>query len=314
MMPSPEQAPLIAAGRRRLFPHRSLTSMGGARLALLPAFLVLVFVYLGTTVWTIWLSLTNSTMLPRNEFVGLRQYDLLGHNDRWLTSVENLAIFGFLMIALALSIGFVLAAAIDRKIRGENALRSIFLYPYSMSFIVNGLIFQWLLNPTLGIQKLVRGWGFPGFQFDWIVRQDTAIYCLVIAAVWHAAGLAMVIMLAGLRGISEDIWKAARVDGLPTWRIYRSIVIPMMAPSFATAGLLLAMSVVRLYDLPVAMTNGGPGFASEVPAKFIMDTMFDRGDLGLATAAAASLLVTAIVVVAPFLYLRSRRPEHGGRR
>jgi glucose/mannose transport system permease protein len=180
-----------------------------------------------------------------------------------------------------------------------------------MSFIVTGLVWQWLLNPSLGIEKMVRGLGLDWFRFDWIVRQDTVIYTLVLAAVWHAAGLVMVIMLAGLRGIDEDIWKATRVDGLPPWRVYLSIVIPMLGASFATATVLLATSVVRLYDLAVAMTNGGPGLASEVPAKFVMDHLFERGNLGLATAAATSMLLTLAAVIAPLLYWRSRR--RGGR-
>ena len=180
-----------------------------------------------------------------------------------------------------------------------------------MSFIVTGLVWQWMLNPGFGIEKMVRGLGFDWFRFDWIVRQDAVIYTLVIAAVWHAAGLVMVIMLAGLRGIDEDIWKAARVDGLPPWRVYLSIVIPMLGASFATASVLLATSVVRLYDLSVAMTNGGPGMASEVPAKFVMDHLFERGNLGLATAAATSMLITVAAVVVPFLYWQSRR--RGGR-
>jgi glucose/mannose transport system permease protein len=158
---------------------------------------------------------------------------------------------------------------------------------------------------------MVRELGLDWFRFDWIVRQDAVIYTLVIAAVWHAAGLVMVIMLAGLRGIDEDIWKAARIDGLPPWRVYLSIVIPMLGASFATASVLLATSVVRLYDLSVAMTNGGPGMASEVPAKFVMDHLFERGNLGLATAAATSMLITVAAVVVPFLYWQSRR--RGGR-
>jgi glucose/mannose transport system permease protein len=285
---------------------KSLSTRLAAASALLPAFLVLAVVYIGSTGWTMWLSLTNSRMLPNNNFVGLRNYENLFANDRWLTSVSNLALFGVLMVLFSLALGFLLAVAIDQKVRAEDSLRSIFLYPYAMSFVVTGLVWQWMLNPTHGIQKLVRGWGFPDFVFDWIVQPETVIYCLVIAGVWHAAGLVMAIMLAGLRGVDEDIWKAARVDGLPTWRVYGSIVIPMLWASFATAGVLLSTSVVRLYDLSVAMTNGGPGIASEVPAKFVIDHLFERANVGLATAAATSMLIAVIAVVAPYMYWRSR--------
>jgi glucose/mannose transport system permease protein len=285
--------------------HR-LTSRLTVGLALLPAMLILVVVYVGCTAWTMWISLTNSRMLPNSTFVGLRQYASLMGNERWQVSVVNLAVFGALFFAASLALGLLLAVMIDQRARGENVLRSIFLYPYSMSFIVTGLVWQWLLNPSFGIEKMGRDLGLDWFRFDWIVRQDMVIYTLVFAGVWHAAGLVMAIMLAGLRGIDEEIWKAARIDGLPPWRVYLSIVIPMLGASFATASVLLAISVVRLYDLPVAMTNGGPGLASEVPAKFVMDHLFERGNLGLATAAATSMLITVAAVVAPWLYWQSQ--------
>jgi glucose/mannose transport system permease protein len=289
-----------------LLRHRLASRLTPA-LALSPAMLIVVVAYLGCTAWTVWISLTASRMLPNSTFVGLYQYASLMGNERWQVSVANLAVFGTLFLVASLALGFLLAVAIDQRVQAENTLRSIFLYPFSMSFIVTGLVWQWLLNPSFGIEKMVRDLGLDGFRFDWIVRQDTVIYCLVFAAVWHAAGLVMAIMLAGLRGIDEDIWKAARIDGLPPWRVYLSIAIPMLGSSFATASVLLATSVVRLYDLSVAMTNGGPGLASEVPAKFVMDHLFERGNLGLATAAATSMLITVAAVVAPWLYWQSRQ-------
>jgi glucose/mannose transport system permease protein len=180
-----------------------------------------------------------------------------------------------------------------------------------MSFIVTGLAWRWMLDPTLGIEKLLHDIGLADAKFDWLVRQDRVIYCLVIAAVWHAAGLVMAIMLAGLRGVDPEIWKAARVDGLPPWRVYLQVILPMLGGSFATATVLLATSVVRLYDLSVAMTNGGPGIASEVPAKFVMDHLFERGNIGLATAAATSMLATIVAVAGPFLYWRAWRSGSG---
>jgi glucose/mannose transport system permease protein len=278
-----------------------------AQFALAPAMLIALVAYCGSTAWTVWISFTNSRMLPSNVFVGLRQYNSLFGNERWIVSVENLAVFGVLFMVAALVLGFLLAALIDQRVRAEGLLRTVFLYPFSMSFIVTGLAWRWLLDPTQGLTRVAQGIGLD-VQFDWLVRQDRVIYTLVIAAVWHASGLTMAIMLAGLRGVDPEIWKAARVDGLPVWRTYFAIVIPMLKGSFATAGILLATSVVRLYDLSVAMTNGGPGIASEVPAKFVMDNLFERNNIGLATAAATSMLITIVAVVAPWLYVQSRRP------
>ncbi len=291
--------------------RRKIGSRVPAQIALVPAVMVALVVYCGSTLWTVWISMTSSRMLPNSNFVGLRQYSSLMGNERWSTSVSNVLLFGGLFVAASLTIGFLLAVLIDQRVRAENLLRSVFMYPFSMSFIVTGLAWRWLLDPTLGIEKLLHDIGFASAHFDWIVRPDRVIYTLVLAAVWHASGLVMAIMLAGLRGVDTEIWKAARVDGLPVWRTYVSIVIPMMAGSFATAGVLLSTSVVRLYDLAVAMTNGGPGISSEVPAKFVMDHLFERGNVGLATAAATTMLMTVIAVIAPWLYWQSRQRAAG---
>jgi glucose/mannose transport system permease protein len=284
-----------------------------AQTALIPAMMIALVVYCGSTGWTIWISMTSSRMLPNNNFVGLRQYEILFANERWQVSVQNLALFGVLFITLALALGFFLAVLIDQRVRAEDLLRSVFLYPFSMSFIVTGLAWRWLLDPTLGIAKIAHDIGFEGVQFDWLVRQDRVIYTLLAAAIWHAAGLVMAIMLSGLRGIDQEIWKATRIDGIPAWRTYIFVVIPMLKGSFATATILMATSVVRLYDLSVAMTNGGPGIASEVPAKFVMDNLFERQNIGLATAAATSMLITVVAVVAPLLYAQNRAAARAAR-
>jgi glucose/mannose transport system permease protein len=282
-----------------------------ANAALLPTAIVVLVVYVGCMLWTVRLSMTSSKLLPVLDWVGLQQYDRLLANERFLVSAWNIVLFGVLFMAGALVLGFMLAVFIDQRIRGEGVFRTLYLFPYSMSFVVTGLAWQWLLNPTLGLQKVVRGWGFESFGFDWLVRQDRVVYTLVIAGLWHASGLIMAIMLAGLRGVDADLWKAARVDGIPTWRVYLSIVLPLMGPMVVTACVLLATSVARLYDLVVAMTQGGPGIASEVPAKFVMDHLFERNNIGLATAAATIMLITVLALLAPWIHARYVRPQGG---
>ncbi|GGD95559.1 ABC transporter permease [Aureimonas endophytica] len=284
-------------------------------LALLPALLVVLFAYLGTMGWTVWISLTSSRLLPVNNFVGLDQYARLFKDARWLLSLQNLVTFGLLFIGLCLVIGFLLAVAIDQRVRAEDGLRTIFLYPYSMSFIVTGLVWQWMMNPALGIQKTVRDLGWTSFSFDWSVQRDMAIYAVVIAGVWQACGLVMALMLAGLRGVDGELWKAARVDGIPAWRFYLSIVLPLLRPMIVTAVVLLSIAVVKVYDLVVALTNGGPGTATSMPATFVMDYLFSRQNIGLATAASSVMLVTVLCVLAPWLYAEYfRKPRAGGER
>ncbi|HEY9100634.1 sugar ABC transporter permease [Chitinimonas sp.] len=277
--------------------------------ALLPMLLTVVFAYLGTIAWSLKISLTASRTFPSDQFVGLAQYVRLFANERWQVSLEHLAVFGLLFIIACLVIGFLLAVFIDQNVRGEGILRAIFLYPYALSFVATGLVWQWMLNPTLGLQETVRQLGFPNFEFDWLVNQDKVIYTVVIASVWQASGVVMALFLAGLRGVDEDIWKAARIDGIPRWRVYFSIVLPMLAPTFATVFVLLWVAVIKLYDAVVAMTQGGPGDASEVPAKFIMDHLFGRANIGLASAGSIVLLLSVLALLAPIAYARNHAKE-----
>jgi glucose/mannose transport system permease protein len=269
--------------------------------------------YVGTVLWSVRVSFSSAKTFARDDFVGLLQYERLFATERWIVSLHNLVIFGVLFITACLTIGFLLAVFIDQRVRLEGMFRTVFLYPYAMSFVATGLIWQWMLNPELGIQATVRQLGFEGFTFDWIVTQDKVIYTVVIAAVWQASGLVMAMLLAGLRGVDEELWKAARIEGVPRWRYYANIVLPQLGPSVGTAFVLLAVAVVKVYDAVVAMTQGGPGDASEVPAKFIMDYLFTRANIGLASAASTVMLLTVLAVLAPWWYARSHAARHAGR-
>lgn len=280
-----------------------------AKIASIPMIFTALVVFLGGTVWTIVYSFTNSRLLPRLNFVGLDQYYRLWSTPRWLASIENLLIYGILSLIFSLLIGFVLAALMDQKIRFENTFRTIILYPFALSFIVTGLVWQWLLNPDFGVQHFVRSLGWESFTFNPLYDQSIVIYGILIAGLWQGTGLVMCLMLAGLRGIDEDIWKAARIDGIPMWKTYLFIVIPMMRPVFVTTLVIIASGIVRIYDLVVAQTSGGPGHASEVPAKYVYDYMFSAQNLGQGFAASTMMLLTVMIVVVPWAYL-----EFGGRR
>ncbi|MYM34597.1 ABC transporter permease subunit [Duganella sp. FT50W] len=282
-----------------------------AYIAMIPMALTVLLAYLGTMLWTARVSVSSSRTFPSGDFVGASQYIRLFNNERWLLSLQNVAVYGLLFIVACLVIGFLLAVFIDQKVMAEGALRTVFLYPYAMSFVATGLVWQWILNPELGVQQVLRQLGWADAQFDWIVDQDMAIYTIVIATVWQASGLVMALMLSGLRGVDEEIWKAARIDGIPRWRVYVSIVLPMLKPSLSTAFVLLFVMVVKVFDAVVAMTQGGPGTASEVPAKFIMDYLFGRANIGLASAASIVLLLTVLAIVAPLYFVRSRRAASG---
>jgi glucose/mannose transport system permease protein len=290
-------------------PTRFLRNIN-AKIAAIPMVLTTLVVFLGGTVWTVVYSFTDSKLLPRLRWVGLDQYERLWSNSRWLISIENLLFFGVMSLVFTISMGFLLAVLMDQKIRFEDTFRTIMLYPFALSFIVTGLVWQWILNPQFGIQGIVRSWGWESFTFDPLNNPDTVLYGLLIAGLWQGTGFVMCLMLAGLRGIDEDIWKAARVDGISTWKTYLVIIVPMMRPVFITTLVIVAAGIIKLYDLVVAQTSGGPGGnASQVPAMYVYDYMFQAQNLGQGFAASTMMLVSVLVVLIPWAYL-----EFGGKK
>jgi glucose/mannose transport system permease protein len=281
------------------------------RLVLAPTVIAsLVFVY-GFIAVTGYLSLTESRMMPNFEYAGLVQYIELFDLDRWWVAARNLAIFGVLFVAICLAVGLAMAIFLDQKIRMEGALRAVYLYPMALSFIVTGAAWKWILNPGLGLEKMVHGWGFPNFTFDWLIDPDMAIYTVVIAGVWQSSGFVMALFLAGLRGIDDSIVKAAQVDGAGLPTIYRRIVIPSLRPVFFSVLLILAHIAIKSFDLVMALTAGGPGTSSTVPAVFMYQYSFSRGQLGLGAASAMMMLATIMAVLVPMMYLETRGTRHG---
>ena len=292
------------------FIERSLVHNLSSKIAALPMVLTAVGVFVIATLWTVYHSFTNSRMLPKSEFIGLAQYERLWSSDRWYMSIENLAIYGACSLIFSLVIGFMLAALLDQKTRFENTFRTIFLYPFALSFIVTGLVWQWILNPDYGVQKIVRSLGFDSFVFNPLYNMDIVIYGILAAGLWQGTGFIMCLMLAGLRGIDQEIWKAARIDGIPMWKTYIQIVIPMMRPVFITTLVIIAAGIIKVYDLVVAQTSGGPGISSEVPAKYVYDYMFGAQNLAQGFAASTMMLVSVLIVLIPFTYLEFGRRKN----
>jgi glucose/mannose transport system permease protein len=276
---------------------------------LAPSFLaVLVFVY-GFIGWTAWVSLTRSKLMPRYEIDGFGQFVRLFSSPRWDTAFGNLFIFGLLFVVISLVLGLLLAILLDQRIRVEGVIRTIYLYPMALSLIVTGTAWKWVLNPGLGLEAVVRGWGFENFRFDWLVNSDMAIYTVVIAGVWQASGFVMALFLAGLRSVDQEIIRAAEVDGIPTYRIYSAIIIPSMAPIFMSAFIVLTHLAIKSFDLVIALTGGGPGYATDLPATYMYAMAFSRGDIGQAAASAMVMMAVVFAIVVPYLY-SELRPRH----
>ncbi len=276
------------------------------RLVMSPTIAITLIFFYGFIIWTTVLSFSKSRMLPDYEFAGLLQYEKLFLNDRWIGALTNLAIFGSLFVLFCLAIGLFLAILLDQKIRAEGFLRTVYLYPMALSFIVTGTVWKWLLNPTVGLEKYMHSLGFENFTFDWLVNSDMAIYTVVIAGVWQSSGFVMALFLAGLRGVDGAIIQAAQIDGASLTTIYLRVIIPSLRPVFFSAFIMLTHIAIKSFDLVMALTGGGPGNATDVPAIFMYQFSFSRSQIGVGAASAVIMLMGVISILVPYLYSELR--------
>ncbi|QRM56418.1 sugar ABC transporter permease [Sinorhizobium sp. BG8] len=281
------------------------------RIVVAPSLLVVIVVVYLFILWTGLISVTSSKFVPVYDFVGLEQYVRLWATPRWHTAVANLFIFSALFLALSTGLGLLMAILLDQNIRAEGALRAIYLYPMALSFIVTGTAWKWIMNPGLGVQKVVNDLGWTTFRFDWITDPKMAIYTVVVAGVWQSSGFAMAIFLAGLRGIDNSVIKAAQIEGASLPLIYRQIIIPMLRPAMLSVIVLLSYIAIKSFDLVLALTNGGPGTATELPSTFMFSATFRRNQMGVGAASAVMMLMTVAAIIVPYLYSELRERNNG---
>jgi glucose/mannose transport system permease protein len=305
-----------------------------SKIAALPMIVIVVVVFIGGTVWTVLFSFTNIKILPlftpaqwMNGYVGWANYKRLFNTDRWMNcpiitrigqetwkasctgALPNMITYAVVSIVISVSLGFLLAVMMDQKIKAEGVFRTIYLYPFALSFVVTGHVWAWIMSPEYGLQHSMRQLGWESFSFDWIANRDMVMYAIAIAGIWQGTGFVMALMLAGLRGIDDDIWKAAKVDGIPAWRTYIQIVLPMMKPVLVTTFVIVISGAVRIYDLVVATTDGGPGIASDVPTRYIYQNF--SANLGQSLAASTVLLVGMAIVLIPWIRIEFGKKSQG---
>jgi len=273
-----------------------------------------IFVY-GFIGWTAYASLSKwDKLLPDFTLVGLRNYQRLFANQRFQIDLRNTVVFTVLFLIACLIIGFLLALLLDQHIRGEALFRGIYLFPMSISFIVTGVVWRWLLNPgsaelgSTGINQLFDVVGLGFLKTGWYTDPKIGIMAVAIAATWQMSGYTMAMYLAGLRAIPDELREAARVDGASELQIVRHIIFPLLQPVTLSAVIVLGHISLKIYDLVVSMTGPGIGFATDVPAYFMWDTTFRGNHFARGAAIAIVLLIMVAILIVPYL-LHSIRTE-----
>ncbi|HEX8967326.1 MAG TPA: sugar ABC transporter permease [Chloroflexota bacterium] len=278
------------------------------------ALAIAVFVY-GFIAWTAWASLTNwnniaafsvcipngPCLFPKVDFVGLQTFQRLLANPRFQIDIQNTVTFTILFVIACNVLGLLLAVLLDRNMPGESVFRAIFLFPMAISLIVTGVVWRWLENPSTGLNLIFDALNLDVLKNGWYTDPNIGIKAVVVAATWQMSGYVMALYLAGLRGISNDLREAARVDGASEWQVFRYIILPLLAPITVTAIIILGHISLKIFDLTSAMTGPGPAFADDVPALFMYNTTFQGNHFAQGAAIATLLLVIVSTLIIPYL-------------
>ncbi len=269
-----------------------------------------VFVY-GFIGWSIRVSLSKwRGLIPDFTFVGLQQYIELMHDRRFMIDVRNTAVFTVFFLIACLAIGLFLAVLLDQHLHGENFLRSIYLFPMAISFIVTGVIWRWLMNSATGTRISGLNLLFHNLRLDFLISKWTlsdapwGIAFVVIPAVWQMSGFTMALYLGGLRAISDDLREAARVDGASETQIFRYILLPLLQPVTLSAIIILGHISLKIFDLIVAISQNN--IALDVPGVYMWRTTFDGMNYGQGAAIGVIMLLAVAVLIVPYLIYSMR--------
>jgi len=280
--------------------------------------LIAIFVY-GFIGYTGYLSLSNyNTIVPDFSFAGLKNYKFLFNDFRFQADIRNTIFFTLFFILFVTGLGLFLAILIDSKIKAESFFRNVFLFPMSLSFIVTGVIWQWLLNPSTGFNYFLKWFGIQpkwytdtnilaGFEIGQIeFGVPVAILSVVIASVWQMTGFSLAMFLAGLRGIDNNLREAARVDGANEFQIQLRIVIPLLMPIVLSVVIIMAHISLKIFDLIYAMTGPGANFVTDVPGVYMFETTFRGNYYANGAAIAIIMLILVAIFIVPYLWSNRR--------
>lgn len=280
--------------------------------------LILIFIY-GFIGWTGWVSVSNwNTLVPDFSFAGLKNYIYLFGDYRFQADLRNTVFFTILFIGLVIILGLGLSILIDQKLKGESIFRNIFLFPMALSFVVTGVVWQWLLNPSTGYNKFLQLFNIQpkwytdtkilaGFEWGQIeFGLPVAIFAVVIAAVWQMTGFSLAMYLAGLRGIPEELREAARIDGASEFQIYRKVILPILMPITVSVVIIMAHISLKIFDLIYAMTGSGANFVTDVPGVYMFETTFRGNYYANGAAIAIIMLLLVAVFIVPYLISSKR--------
>lgn len=268
---------------------------------------IFIYFFIG---WTFYISTVRwNDFLPDYTFVGLRNYERLFDDDRFLTDLRNLVLYAASFMTQCIVLGFVLASLLDQKIKSEAIFRTIFIFPFAVSGIVTGVAWRWLMQPSTGINLIFDSVGLGLLKWNWYANTQWGILAVTVAAAWQMSGYIMALYLAGLRGISNELREAAAIDGCNTWNLYRYVIIPLLMPVTFTAVVLTGMGSIRVFDLVAALSGSGPAYATDTLAFYMFQLTFQSNKYAQGAAIGAIMMLLSALLTIPYLLSMRRESE-----
>jgi raffinose/stachyose/melibiose transport system permease protein len=279
----------------------------------LPFLLPAVLIYVGFVLYPMASSAVLSFfqwdgISPERTFVGLDNFVYIFTKDPvFWTAFRNSVVWVALSLIVPVGLGLGMALALNRALAGKTLFRAAFYLPAALAAIAAATMFRWIYNPVFGLLNgFLEAVGLEQLTNNWLGDSATALLSIFVASVWQAAGVNMVLFLAGLQIVRQELFEAARIDGAGAWQLFRNVIIPALRGTFVVVIALTVINSLKAYDLIVGMTGGGPAQSTQVLALWSVDQSFGQASFGRGSAVAMVLLALTLVIVVPYLLFTQR--------
>lgn len=269
----------------------------------LPAFVSIFFFFYFFSGWNFFISLTDwEGFLPSYNLVGFANYVELFQDPLFWISLKNNLLLILIFVPGVIFLGLFLAILLEQKVKGEAIFKTIFLLPFSLSFVVTAALWAWMYSPRVGtINVILDSIGLSFLKSDWITDPKIVMYCIIVALIWQFSGYSMVIFLAGIRAIPSSHIAAAKVDGASNLTIYWRIILPQLKASFTTALILFICFALKAFDFIWVFNRGGPGYSSHILGVTMYKETFGLDKFAYGASYSMIILMLSLVIVVPIL-------------
>lgn len=275
---------------------------------LAPALLIYIIIIVFPGIYSIVLSLFEWNGVSEKRFVGLANYvKLFTNDDIFRIALKNNVIWIVLTVCITVVLALILALVLNERFAGRIVYRSIFYFPYMLSWIVIGIIWKWMYNPNFGmINTFLGAVGLDSLKGSYLSNPKIALYCIFAAALWQGLGQPMLYFLAGLQTMSSDVLEAARIDGAGKINLFIRIIVPMLKETFVIVLATQIIASMKVYDIIYVMTDSGPANATQTLATYMYNQTFSYNNLGMGSTVATIMVIIMMFIIVPYVIFSTK--------